>query len=371
MNSLPTPKKPIFLAYSFIAICFLFYLSYTVFQNSNYEDIPIIQSNFDVGLYNDEIVDFLEPKTLVIKNINEDESILKSENIKKLFFIETHMEEVRIFDNPRIACTVESAASINPDVRIYLILLTNSTRVVLKYSELARVILSFDNIHIRFLNIYDFSKGTDLEGLIANNTILRSKFPIEHMADVMRAMVLSKYSGTYLDLDVLSLVPLDKIEYESFACPESINRITNAVIRITDRVKKVFELYLKKLNVSYDPIQYSDNGPKLFSESIKAFCNGTDLKTNEYTKCDEFTILPTGKCYPINYGGYKTFYEKDTLNYVFKRINDSQSYFVHIWSKMNDHQGQHYNLTFNSSVAYIDLAKKLCPHVLKTTEKYF
>lgn len=114
-----------------------------------------------------------------------------------------------------------------------------------------------------------------------------------------------------------------------------------------------------------------DNGPKLLSESIKEFCNGTDLKTNEYTKCDEFTILPSGKCYPIGYGGYKKFYEKDGSSYVFKRINDSEAYFVHIWNKMNDHQGQHFKFTFNSSAAYVDLAKKCCPNVLGTTEKYF
>ena len=65
------------------------------------------------------------------------------------------------------------------------------------------------------------------------------------MADVMRVLILSKYSGTYLDLDVLSLVPLAKINYESFACPESINRITNAVIRVDKQGQKVMNLYLK------------------------------------------------------------------------------------------------------------------------------
>jgi len=64
------------------------------------------------------------------------------------------------------------------------------------------------------------------------------------MADVMRVMILSKYYGTYLDLDIFSLVPLAKINYTNFACPESINRITNAVIRINSQGQKVMNLYL-------------------------------------------------------------------------------------------------------------------------------
>ncbi|CAG9806897.1 unnamed protein product [Chironomus riparius] len=133
----------------------------------------------------------MEPKTLIVKSIQEDEEILKSEKFNKLFFIETHMDEMRILDNPRIACSIESAARVNQDARIYLFFLTNSSRVVLKYSEQVKILLSYDNIYIRFLNIYEFSKGTDLEDLKANDIILNSKYPIEHMADVMRALILS------------------------------------------------------------------------------------------------------------------------------------------------------------------------------------
>ena len=130
-------------------------------------------------------------------------------------------------------------------MRIYLILTTNSTQVLLKYSELAKVLVSYENIHIKFLNIYEFSKGTILENLIASDAILKSKFSIEHMADVMRVLILSKYSGTYLDLDIFSIVPLSVINRVNFACPESLNRITNAVINVDKRGQKIMNLYLE------------------------------------------------------------------------------------------------------------------------------
>jgi lactosylceramide 4-alpha-galactosyltransferase len=117
--------------------------------------------------------------------------------------------------------------------------------MTLKYSDIAKVLFSYDNIHIRYLNIYEFSKGTVLEDLIANNTILRSKYPVEHMADVIRVLILNKYGGTYLDLDVLSLVPLTVINRENFACPEGNNIVTNAVIDIGRKEHEVMQAYLQ------------------------------------------------------------------------------------------------------------------------------
>ena len=94
------------------------------------------------------------------------------------------------------------------------------------------------------------------------------------------------------------------------------------------------------------------------------------MKTNEYTKCDEFTTLPTEKCYPINYGGYKKFFEENGSISVFETINKTEAFFVHIWNKMQ-RQSPQFRLTFNSSAAYIGLAKHLCPNVLQTVENYF
>lgn len=137
------------------------------------------------------------------------------------------------------------AAITNPETQIYFILATNSSQMLLKYSDIARVLLSYDNIHIRYLNIYEFSKGTVLEELISNNAILKSKYPTEHMADVLRVLILHRYGGTYLDLDVLSLVPLTVINRENFACPEGNNIITNAVVNIGYKKHEVMQAYLQ------------------------------------------------------------------------------------------------------------------------------
>lgn len=141
----------------------------------------------------------------------------------------------------------------NPNTKVFLILITNSTSVSLKYSELTKVLLSYKNINFRFLNPYEFSKGSAIEHLIASDIILDSKYRIEHMSDAMRTLILSKYPGLYLDLDVLSLVNSSKVEFSNFACAQEKNLLGNAVIHINRKGLEVFDVNLKRFNASYNP----------------------------------------------------------------------------------------------------------------------
>lgn len=53
------------------------------------------------------------PITFKLKNLQNDENILNDKNVKKIFFIETHLNLFRKIDNPRQACSVESAGENN------------------------------------------------------------------------------------------------------------------------------------------------------------------------------------------------------------------------------------------------------------------
>jgi len=117
--------------------------------------------------------------------------------------------------------------------------------VSLKYSELTKVLMSYKNINLRFLNPYEFSKGSAIEHLIESNIILGSKYHIENMSDAMQTLILSKYPGLYLDLDVLSLINSSKVEFANFACAQEKNLLGNAVIHIDSKGLKIFDVNLK------------------------------------------------------------------------------------------------------------------------------
>jgi lactosylceramide 4-alpha-galactosyltransferase len=117
-------------------------------------------------------------------------------------------------------------------MKIYFSLVTKSNGVNLKQSDFTEVLSSYPNIHFRFLNPVEFSKETPLEEFFAQNKIQNSSNPLEHMSDIVRILLLNRFGGQYLDLDVLSLLPISEINRENFACPESKNLITNAIINL-------------------------------------------------------------------------------------------------------------------------------------------
>lgn len=131
-------------------------------------------------------------------------------------------------------------------MEVYFVFATNSSGISMAYSELIEALLTYRNVHLRFLNPVKFSRGTVLEQFFANDTMAESKYPIEHLSDVLRMLILNRYSGQYLDLDVFSLVPLSVINYENFACPELKDVLTNAIINLDSKIgRKISSLYLE------------------------------------------------------------------------------------------------------------------------------
>ncbi|KAL7014068.1 hypothetical protein ACKWTF_015723 [Chironomus riparius] len=366
MKSLFLNSRRLFWKYSIVCLLWIVLISYGTLNLSNIHNTNKSVCHAGNETERNKIEKFLEPKFIAIGNILDDDESLMSDLNQNIFLLETHMDEVRILDNARQACSVESA-----DAKISFILTTNSSGISLKYTDIAHALLSYENIHIRYLNPHEFSKGTVIEHLVESNAVLSSKYPIEHMADVMRVLLLYKYTGLYLDLDIFSLTSLVSLNYTNFACPEDVNIITNAVLNVDKNGRKVMELYLHKLNSSYDGSSWGVNGLAMLSVSIRSFCNNKNITKNELTICDEFTILPVQKCYPLEYDDYYNFYLPEGKMKALEKIKHSNAYFVHIWNKMLDFGNQKFPLTFESDSAYIELAKALCPKVLKTIEKYF
>lgn len=114
---------------------------------------------------------------------------------------------------------------------------------------------------------------------------------------------------------------------------------------------------------------YEANGPAMFSRVLKKFCNQTTFEEKTFSKCADFTIFPTDKCYPIKYQEYEKFYEERNFNETMTIIKDS--FFVHIWNKMEEFGPKKYKLKADSKSAYAELARRNCPNVFKTIDKYF
>lgn len=102
----------------------------------------------------------------------------------------------------------------------------------MQVSDLVRALLSYPNIKMRYYNPKEFSKGTILENFFERGEFEKSKFKVSHMSDIMRALVLNKYGGQYLDLDLINLVPLSIINQTNFACVEDYGHIVPGIMAL-------------------------------------------------------------------------------------------------------------------------------------------
>lgn len=123
---------------------------------------------------------------------------------------------------------------------------TKSDGVNLKLNELVEGLISYPNIHLRYINPIEFSKGTKLENFFQRGAMDNSSFPIEHAADVLRILTLNKYGGQYLDLDIISLVPISVINRPNSACAENDVVIANGIMNFdVEEGKAISNKYLE------------------------------------------------------------------------------------------------------------------------------
>lgn len=164
-----------------------------------------------------------------------------SPKAKSIFFHET---SCRGGLTVRQACAVEAAARAHPRREIYVLFSAPVTDYELKTSCLAEL-LFFNNVKFLRLHAAEYSKGTAVQSMLLND-LKKSKFQIQHIADILRILTLNKWGGIYLDTDTIVTKSLDELpsnfvakETEkhvasgilSFAKDEIGTNVTNAVIK--------------------------------------------------------------------------------------------------------------------------------------------
>lgn len=121
----------------------------------------------------------------------------------------------------------------NPNTNIVVLFLTLSNHIRLKNWSQFQPILEYDNIHLRSFHIDDIIKDTPIEKWMQKGLLSRSSYPVVHTSDILRYTLLYKYTGIYLDLDVIVTRSLDEIGSSSFACHQDDKTVNNAIIKLS------------------------------------------------------------------------------------------------------------------------------------------
>ncbi|XP_555204.3 lactosylceramide 4-alpha-galactosyltransferase [Anopheles gambiae] len=136
-----------------------------------------------------------------------------------VYFIESSAPFKRIITiGPRQACAIESAARANPLKKIIVLFaswnpITNPSQV--RFPDLP-TLAGFGNVHFRWLDLNRFAQGTPVEAVIRSDLLHERPNGAEYLSEILRLVLLYKYGGIYLDLDVVTLKTLDFVNANFF-----------------------------------------------------------------------------------------------------------------------------------------------------------
>ncbi|XP_034474047.1 lactosylceramide 4-alpha-galactosyltransferase-like [Drosophila innubila] len=267
--------------------------------------------------------------------------------------------------NSRQACAVESAALHNPNLQVFVLFVCPTFRH--QSDPITDAIISYKNVKLRHVNLWRFAEGTPVEDWVKKDDLFRSRYLVNNISNLLRLLMLYRYGGIYMDMDVVVLRSFED-ETVNFLCPESKISITNAVIGLKPKGfgHKLGELFLRDFQNNYNGDIWTHNGPKSLSRVMSKICevNNVSLMLDRH-QCHGIKLFPINVFYEIRVDQWTHFFDPKLANETLERLNNS--YLTHLWNSISHKR----SLRVDSDAAYIQLAKQNCPKVLDATSKRF
>lgn len=294
-----------------------------------------------------------------------DTSISSGRNV---LFVDSRLDFDIVKFTPRLACSIESAARKNPERNVILFFASSKRFKALKITPLVDAVLLYSNVFFDSVNLTKLSLGTPLEDIMRSNKIKKSRFPIEHLADAIRLLLLWKYGGTYIDTDVIVRRSFDTVP-SNFICSE-YKGFPNGVMGFNHNEDgmEIVKLLMEEFASTYDPKGWAANGPHVITRVVKRLC-GSDVISDivKMKICKGFSFLKREECYAVRWMEWKDLMTDDPrlTEKVMNKFNESLT--VHFYN----HLSKNHILKTRSNAPYIQLARKYCPEVFKASGAYF
>lgn len=289
---------------------------------------------------------------------------------KQIFFIETTNPDGGLLElNPREACSIESTASFHPNRDIYVIFTGPTTmRTTLHQNNKTRMdkvlTKNYKNVHFRSVNLEQISQGTALEVFVRLKKYQDSKHLPSHLSDILRYLILWKYSGLFLDLDIVVLKNFDKLT-ENYVCKSSNNFLMSGTMHFagTGIGHTAAEKCLDYLREKFDGNRWAANGPEVVTAVMKDICNTNMTQEMTTQQCQGIKVFGSGLFLPIT--DNFMYFKEEELSIALRLTK--HAYTAHIYN----HASKRVKITRDSKCAYLELAKKFCPHVYDSFDTYF
>ncbi|KAE8604881.1 hypothetical protein XENTR_v10014877 [Xenopus tropicalis] len=265
-----------------------------------------------------------------------------------------------------VLCAIESAARVYKDRPVVFFMKGLQDITIIQDELEARqrfpTLSSFDNVYFFPLQMDKLFNDTPLMPWYKK---VNPKFEIywTHVsADGCRLALVWKHGGIYMDSDIISMRPIPDV---NFLAAQYSQSSSNGVFGLSHHHNfswKSMENFVQ----NYNGAIWGNQGPQLFTRTLKTFCTIPQFKSNEDVKCGNISFLNPKRFYPIPYEAWKRYYD------VWPNVPTfNDSYALHLWNFMNKEQK---TMVPGKNTLIEHLYKQYCPttySALKNNESIY
>ncbi|WVY93189.1 hypothetical protein V8G54_032277 [Vigna mungo] len=153
----------------------------------------------------------------------------------------------------------------------------------------------------------------------------------QNLSNLLRLVLLYKFGGTYIDLDIIVLKSFSKLRNTIGAQNFDVrtgrwSRLNNAVL-IFDKKHPLLFKFIEEFALTFDGNKWGHNGPYLISRVVSRVNGRPGFN---------FTVLPPSAFYPVDWRGIRGLFRDEIpskwLVNKMKQIR-KESFAVHLWNK--------------------------------------
>ncbi|XP_059474882.1 lactosylceramide 4-alpha-galactosyltransferase-like [Neocloeon triangulifer] len=281
---------------------------------------------------------------------------------RTIFFVETSGRAVL---SPRQVCTLESFARLNPEFNLLMVFLKPAVRFREQENEaLAAVLPHHTNIH---LTTIDAKTAMDTSGFPEmHHLVSQSGDYLRHLSNCVRLVLIWRFGGAYLDLDVISFKSLspELLQNPNLVAPMNSERLNNAFLQFRQGHPLV-EGFIKRLRVTYNVSQRSEASRSL--EQVLLNASGLSAVHQLITQGHvRDVVLPDfrliSSAHPRDFG---LFFHPTRGHELLPQIAASKA--IHLYSYKS-----HGMLTpLESSSIIANLSRRVCPRAFWSCSNFF
>lgn len=309
---------------------------------------------------------------LVKSYISLTESEKLPEGRQNIFFIESTQPCNEILNlNVRQMCSIESAARQNPDWNVFLYVVeAKGFPATAENVKRWSILRSFKNIHIKVINIKNFTLNSPVEGLIQRGLNSFSSYLKYHRSDILRYTLLWRYAGTYLDLDVISQKPLASLGYNFAVAQEKNYPIlllgAGAINFDSDSLgREISGMILSDLAENFNGHKWDDSSVRVLTRAVAKICGSDQMFDINPNRCKGFQVHPSDTFYPISFSEKEKLMDPQYGKIAMDMVRNSIG--VHAWNKVT--AGEKLKKTSNSGL--VQIAHKYCPSTFDSIDEYY